>query len=123
MTDHTQQGGLAGGLDIKDSARAPQSDAERIAKAVALQYREKEDNAPRVVASGRGHIAEQILAIAFAQGIKVREDADLVEILETVKVDTPIPLQAFAVVAEILAYVYKANASFAQRQAQTMHKE
>ena len=123
MTNHTPQGGSAGSVDLQDSARSVPTDAERIAKAVALQYREKEDDAPRVVASGRGAIAEQILAIAFAQGIKVREDADLVEILEKVKVDTPIPLQAFAVVAEILAYVYKANASFAQRQARTMHKE
>ena len=94
-----------------------------IAKAVALQYDKEESKAPQVTASGKGRIAEQILAIAFEQGIKVREDADLVEILSQIEVDSPIPLEAFAAVAEILAYVYQANASLKQRQARDMHKE
>ena len=56
-------------------------------------------------------LAHQILAIAFAQGIRVREDADLAELLSHVDVDSEIPLEAFAAVAEILAYVYRANGS------------
>lgn len=94
-----------------------------VTKAVALQYDEGEHAAPVITASGRGRVAEQILAIAFAQGIKVREDADLTEILSQFEIDSPIPIEAFAAVAEILAYVYKANASLKQRQAQTLHKE
>ena len=90
----------------------------RVAKAVAVQYDEDVAPSPRVVASGKGAIAEQILAIAFAQGVKVREDADLVEVLSQVEVDSPIPLEAFAAVAEILAYVYKANASMKQGRKQ-----
>jgi flagellar biosynthesis protein len=78
--------------------------------AVAIEYDRATDDAPRVTASGKGAIAEQILAIAFERGIKVREDADLVEILSLVEVDSPIPLEAFATVAEILALVYQANA-------------
>ncbi len=77
--------------------------------AVALHYDQATDEAPRVVASGRGAIAERILELAFANGVKVREDADLAEILAAVDVDTEIPLEAFAAVAEILAYVYRAN--------------
>ncbi len=50
-----------------------------------------------------------ILAPAFANGVKVREDADLAEILAAVEVDTEIPLEAFTAVAEILAYVYRSN--------------
>ncbi len=92
-------------------------------KAVALEYDKTDDAAPRVTAVGKGRVAEEILAIAFAQGIKVREDADLVEILEQIEIDTPIPIEAFAVVAEILAYVYQANASAKQRKASNMHKE
>lgn len=84
-------------------------------KAVAVQYDRATDDAPRVVASGKGAIADQILQIAFERGIKVREDAELVEILSLVDVDCPIPLEAFAAVAEILTYVYQANASFKQR--------
>ena len=48
----------------------------------------------RVVASGRGALAEAILAVAFEHGVKVREDADLVELLAAVDVDSPIPLEA-----------------------------
>lgn len=78
--------------------------------AVALSYEKGTDPAPRVVASGRGMVAEQILQLAFANGIKVREDADLAELLATVELDTVIPLEAFAAVAEIIAYLYRANA-------------
>jgi flagellar biosynthesis protein len=63
--------------------------------------------APRVVASGRGALAEQILQIAFDRGVKVRNDADLAEILATVEVESEIPLEALAAVAEILSYVYR----------------
>ena len=64
---------------------------------------------PRVVAAGQGTFAEQILQIAWANNIKVREDADLVEVLSAIDVDSEIPVEAFAAVAEILAYVYRAN--------------
>jgi len=78
--------------------------------AVALSYDGSDDNAaPRVAASGRGTIAEQILALAFANGVKVREDADLAELLAAIDIDSDIPVEAFAAVAEVLAYVYRAN--------------
>ena len=77
--------------------------------AVALQYDRQQDKVPRVVASGRGAIAERILELAFAHGVKVREDADLAEILMAVDVGQQIPLAAFAAVAEILFYIYRAN--------------
>jgi flagellar biosynthesis protein len=80
-------------------------------RAVAIEYDRGTEEAPRVTASGQGAIAEQILAIAFERGIKVREDAELVEILSMVEVDSPIPLEAFTAVAEILAFVYQANAA------------
>lgn len=78
--------------------------------AVALAFRpDKGDEAPRVVASGKGELAREILDLAFAAGVKVREDADLVEILAAVDVDSPVPLEALMAVAEILTYVYLAN--------------
>ncbi len=69
--------------------------------------------APRVVASGRGALAEQILQIAFDRGVKVRHDADLAEILATIEVESEIPLEALAAVAEILSYVYRAQSKIA----------
>ena len=68
------------------------------------------DSLPKVIASGYGKLAEQILEMAFERGIKVREDADLAELLATLDLDTPIPSEAIIAVAEILAKVYEANA-------------
>ncbi len=80
--------------------------------AVALSYDPETDAAPKVIAGGRGAVADQILEIAFAQGIKVREDADLAELLSAIDVDSEIPLEAFAAVAEILIYLYRANGNW-----------
>lgn len=100
-------------IDIRENepARGQQQtkDKPAITKAAAIEYERGSESAPKVTASGKGFIAEQILAIAFERGIKVREDAELVEILSLIEVDSPIPLEAFAAVAEILAYVYQAN--------------
>jgi len=79
-------------------------------QAVSVALKDDQDGrSPRVVASGRGTVAEQILALAFANGIKVREDADLAELLSAIDIDSEIPLEAFTAVAEILRYVYLAN--------------
>jgi flagellar biosynthesis protein len=78
--------------------------------AVAIRYQPVDDSsAPKVVASGRGWIAEKILEVAFAHGVRVREDADLAEVLAAVDLDEEIPVEAFIAVAEILRYVYAAN--------------
>ena len=77
--------------------------------AVALQYRRAEDPAPRVVAKGDGEIAQQIIALAREHGVAVREDADLVQLLSAVELETQIPIEAFVAVAEILAYIYRAR--------------
>ncbi len=83
----------------------PTSDAV----AVALAHDITADRAPKVVAGGRGKVAEQILQIAFQNGVKVREDADLAQLLSAIDIESEIPLEAFAAVAEILIYVYQAN--------------
>lgn len=77
--------------------------------AVALGYRRDSDPAPRVLAGGRGAVAEQIIRIALDSGVKLREDADLASVLAAIEVDSPIPVEAFAAVAEILSYLYRAN--------------
>lgn len=79
------------------------------AVAVALHQARESDRAPKIVASGRGNTAEQIIEIAFALGIKVREDTDLAQLLSAVNEETEIPIEAFAAVAEILVYLYQAN--------------
>lgn len=77
--------------------------------AVALTYDREKDPAPKLSAKGKGHLAESIIKIAREHGVEVREDADLALLLSKVDVDTVIPIEAYAAVAEILAYIYKAN--------------
>ena len=77
--------------------------------AVALKDRTAERQVPQVVAAGRGEIAEKIMQLAFENGIRVKEDAALAEMLAAVELDSPIPSEAFMAVAEILYYVYRAN--------------
>jgi len=77
--------------------------------AVALQDARQKGALPTVSAAGRGKIAEQILQLAFENGIKVREDGPLAEMLAAIELDSPIPTEAFMAVAEIMSYVYRAN--------------
>jgi flagellar biosynthesis protein len=77
--------------------------------AVALRHPTGAPSAPRIVASARGFAAERILELAFANGVKVREDADLAEMLAAVDIGDEIPFAAFSAVAEILAYIYRAS--------------
>lgn len=77
--------------------------------AVAITTGEGDDLTPRIAAAGRGKIAEQILQLAFANGVKVREDSALAEMLAKIELESPIPSEAFLAVAEVMSYVYKAN--------------
>ncbi|MEE2934001.1 MAG: EscU/YscU/HrcU family type III secretion system export apparatus switch protein [Pseudomonadota bacterium] len=75
--------------------------------AVALSYDPRDEySAPEVVATGRGHIAEQLLKLALEYGVKIHEDADLAEILHALDIGDEIPVEAFVAVAEILRYIY-----------------
>ncbi len=91
---------------------------EKHTVAAALKFDPETGETPTVVANGYGHVAERILDLAFAAGIKVRRDADLAEILAAVDLDAEIPPEAFAAVAEILSYIYELNAS-AEAKGQT----
>ncbi len=76
-------------------------------RAVALGYDPEHDDAPVVLASGQGFIADQIIALAAKNDIPVREDAVLTEALAKVSLNQAIPSELYVVVAEVLAYVYR----------------
>lgn len=94
----------------EDTTAGPAEAKVRRDVAVALKHDPQEERLPKIIASGQGAVAQQILEIAFARGIKVREDADLAEVLSAIDIDSEIPLTALAAVAEILSYVYRASA-------------
>jgi flagellar biosynthesis protein len=79
---------------------------ERSKKAAALRYRQNEDSAPKVVAKGRGKVAEKILEVAEHYNIPIREDKALVEILSSLDLYQEIPPELYRAVAEILAFIY-----------------
>jgi flagellar biosynthesis protein len=80
-------------------------------KAVALSY-EKEKGAPQVVATGQGAMAEKILSTAREAGVEVVADPDLVELLAGVPLGMEIPAELYQAVAEVLAFVYRANNNY-----------
>ncbi len=75
-------------------------------EAIALAYGQT-DAAPRVVARGKGLIAQQIIAKAREHGIYVHESPDLVALLTQVDIDEHIPPQLYMAIAELLALLYK----------------
>ncbi len=74
--------------------------------AIALAY-QTGDTSPRVVAKGRGLIAQAIIERAREAGVFVHESEDLVGLLMQVELDANIPPQLYQAVAELLAWVYR----------------
>ena len=76
-------------------------------KAVALKYDMQQDNAPRVIAKGKGHVAEHILATAQKNSIPIYQNKTLVNMLMALEIDREIPPELYKAIAEVMAYVYK----------------
>jgi len=100
-------------INAPDSVVHDRDDGAPSTLAVALAHDPDRPDAPRVVASGKGWVAEQILSLAFDSGVKVRQDADLAQMLAALDLDAEIPLEAYTAVSEILAYVYRLNQAMA----------
>jgi len=75
--------------------------------AVALTYGKNQGGAPKVVAKGRGMIAQAIIERAKQHDIYVHESGDLVGLLMQVELDQEIPPQLYLAVAELLAWLYQ----------------
>lgn len=83
--------------------------------AAALQWDPLASEPPEVVAVGRGINAETIVRIAKEHNIPLYEDPGLVEALARLDVSDYVPRELYTVVAEVLAYVYRVDASFRER--------
>ncbi|MGD8523137.1 MAG: FlhB-like flagellar biosynthesis protein [Desulfobacterales bacterium] len=78
-------------------------------KAVALTYDTQKDKAPRVVAKGKGYLADKIIEIARQHDVPLYEDQNLVQVLEALDIETEIPPELYQAVAEVLAFIYRIN--------------
>lgn len=76
-------------------------------QAVALRYDVEKDTAPRVIAKGKGHVAEHILETAQKNTIPVYQNKTLVNMLMALDIDREIPPELYKAIAEVMAYVYK----------------
>jgi len=86
-----------------------------IEKAVAIGYDKEKADAPRVIASGKGVLAQKIIETAKEAGIHIQEDPDLLEILSKVPVGEEIPVELYQTIAEVLAFVYQVNDRFKEK--------
>ncbi len=84
-------------------------------EAVALRYDKDWENAPRVVAKGRGFVAQQLLAIAKRHAVPTYQNQSVTQLLMAVELDREIPPELYQAVANVLAYVYRLDGSAAGR--------
>ncbi|WP_418641281.1 EscU/YscU/HrcU family type III secretion system export apparatus switch protein [Sulfurimonas sp. ST-27] len=75
-------------------------------KAVALKYNKEKDQAPLISAKGEGKTAQKIIQLAKENGVPLKKDEDLVELLSKVELDKEIPPQMYKAIAEVFSFVY-----------------
>jgi len=73
---------------------------------VALGYDPQKAAAPRVLASGRGELAEAILALAEQHQVPIHTDSSLADALVRLRLGASIPPELYAAVAEVLAFLW-----------------
>ncbi|MCU8073636.1 EscU/YscU/HrcU family type III secretion system export apparatus switch protein [Shewanella sp. SM29] len=89
-------------------------------QAVALSYDGR--NAPKIVATGEGLIAEEIIALAKANGVYIHQDPHLSHFLQLLELGEKIPKELYLLIAELIAFVYMLDGKFPE-QWNNMHKK
>ncbi|MHA6692602.1 EscU/YscU/HrcU family type III secretion system export apparatus switch protein [Devosia sp. A449] len=79
------------------------------ALAVALQYEKGTRDAPRVIAKGRGLLADRIVGLAEENGVVIEANPVLAEALSGVEIDDTIPLELYEAVAIVIGYVLRVS--------------
>lgn len=82
---------------------------KRIRRAAAIKYDQAKNMAPRVVAKGKGLIAEQIIQVARENDVPLHEDRNLANVLEAMELESEIPAELYRAVAEVLVFIYRLN--------------
>lgn len=81
-------------------------------KAVALNYDKNSSLAPRVIAKGKGKVAENIVDLAKKHNIALYKDPELVNTLASLDIGTEIPPELYKAVAKILVFIYDLDLNF-----------
>ncbi len=85
-------------------------------KVVAVKYDLDKDKAPKIVAGGKGILAQEILRIAEENNVPLYEDPSLADLLSKLEIDAEIPPEMYILVAEVLAFVYQLDKMSKKRQ-------
>lgn len=89
-------------MENKDEKKL--TNREKIIQAVALQY-DPDDVAPKIIATGKGKVAEKIIEKAKESNVAIHEDSKLADTLSKLDIGEYIPPELYEVVAEILVFV------------------
>lgn len=76
-------------------------------EAIALNYDATESSGPKVIAKGKGKIAEKILEQATTHNVPIYEDPNLVQLLGQLDLNESIPEELYQAVAEVFAFIYR----------------
>lgn len=87
-------------------------------EAVALSYQQHAQDAPKVVAKGKGKIAETIIEQAKRNQVPIQEDPSLVGLLAELNLNQSIPEELYQAVAEVFAFIYKSDKQAAEEDQQ-----
>lgn len=90
---------------------------KKIKEVAALQYSPDESKAPKIVALGRGEVAERILEKAKESNVPVYEDSKLAHTLAEMSLGDEIPPELYEIVAEILVFVNSLDRSYGEKNA------
>ncbi|MCX8131952.1 MAG: EscU/YscU/HrcU family type III secretion system export apparatus switch protein [Clostridia bacterium] len=94
-----------------------ETNEKKIKKVAALKYLPGEDKAPKIVALGKGEIAEKIVETAKANNVPVYENAQLAHTLSSLSIGDDIPQELYEVVAEILVFVSNMDREYGGKNA------
>jgi flagellar biosynthesis protein len=75
-------------------------------KAVALEYDNQKNSAPKVTVKGEGKTAQKIIELAKEHDIPIKKDEDLVELLSKVELDKEVPQEMYRAVSEVFSFIY-----------------
>ncbi|MEI2663907.1 EscU/YscU/HrcU family type III secretion system export apparatus switch protein [Rossellomorea sp. LJF3] len=85
-------------------------------EAIALGYNQQDGSAPKVVAKGKGMIAENILLKAGEHGVPVQEDKSLLSLLGNLDIGESIPEELYGAVAEVFAFIYRLDKDISKKE-------
>lgn len=101
---------------IKHRVEQLDQQSNQVTRAIALKYDVDKSKAPKIIATGKGKIAEMILHVAEENKVPFYEDETLTDLLSKLDLDDEVPQELYGLVAEVLAFVYQLDRLAKKRQ-------